>query len=252
MSTEPHKDDAVICMFFHTVWLDPRRLYLTNFVLFLPVAPKTYQYGKGTLSRHDLTEQPIDQFQKWFNQAKDEGVPLPEAVNLATAELPSGRVSSRVVLFKELDTDGSVVVYSNWSTSKKAKDIRSNPHAAVTFFWPSLERQVRIEGVTEFLSTEESQIYFDTRPRESRIGAWASPQSQIIKSREELDTLYEEQLKRFEGQEQIPCPPFWGGLKIKPLEWEFWQGRPGRVHDRFIYTRDNVDTEEWAIHRIAS
>lgn len=257
MSTEPHKDDAVICMFFIIIlfaWLDHKALESNIFFFgfFFLVAPETYQYGKGTLNRADLSEQPLDQFQRWFNQAKNEGVPLPEAVNLATAELPSGRVSSRTVLFKELDTDGSLVVYSNWNTSKKAKDIRSNPHAAVTFFWPSLERQVRVEGVTEFLTTEESQIYFDTRPRESRIGAWASPQSQVIKSREELDTLYEQQLERFEGQDEIPCPPFWGGLRIKPLEWEFWQGRPGRVHDRFTYTRDNVNVEEWTVNRIAS
>lgn len=194
----------------------------------------------------------MNQFQNWFAEAKHKGVALPEAVNLATAELPSGRVSSRTVLFKELDKDGSLVVYSNWGPSKKARDVRSNPHAAVTFFWPDLERQVRVEGVTEFMSNEESQIYFDTRPRESRIGAWASPQSKVIESRDELDKLYDEQVEKFKGQEKIPCPPHWGGLKIKPLEWEFWQGRPGRVHDRFTYTRDSSDTESWTINRLAS
>lgn len=194
----------------------------------------------------------MEQFQVWFSDAKNKEVKLPEAVNLATAELPSGRVSSRTVLFKELDKDGSLVIYSNWGTSKKAKDIHSNPHAAVTFFWPDLERQVRVEGITEFMSNEESQIYFDTRPRDSRIGAWASPQSQEIQSREELDNLYLEQLQKYEGQEKIPCPPHWGGLRIKPLEWEFWQGRPGRVHDRFTYTRPSVEDESWAINRLAS
>lgn len=194
----------------------------------------------------------MQQFQLWFAQARNQGVALPEAVNLATAELPSGRVSSRTVLFKELDKDGSLVVYSNWGTSKKSRDIKSNPHAAVTFFWAELERQVRVEGVTEFMSNKESQIYFDTRPRESRIGAWASPQSQVIQTREELDELFETQVERFKDQPQIPCPPHWGGLRIKPLEWEFWQGRPGRVHDRFTYTRDNVETETWSINRLAS
>lgn len=194
----------------------------------------------------------MQQFQQWFAEARNKGVALPEAVNLATAELPSGRVSSRTVLFKELDTDGSLVVYSNWGTSKKSRDVKSNPHAAVTFFWPDLERQVRVEGVTEFMSNEESQIYFDTRPRESRIGAWASPQSQVVESREELDRLYDVQLKRFENVEKIPCPPSWGGLKIIPLEWEFWQGRPGRVHDRYTYTRNSPKSESWSINRLAS
>lgn len=216
------------------------------------VAPETHQYNKGTLARNELDSDPISQFQKWFSDAKAANCSLPESVNLATAQLPSGRVSSRIVLFKELDQDGSLVIYSNWDTSKKARDVASNPYVAVSFFWRELERQVRVEGLTVRMPTEESQIYFDTRPRESRIGAWASPQSKTIANREELDQLYADQVKRFEGVDKIPCPPWWGGLKIKPLEWEFWQGRPGRVHDRFVYRRDNVDDEEWKIERLAS
>ena len=114
-------------------------------------------------------------------------------MNFATSHLPSGRVSSRTVLMKELDKDGNLVIYSNWDTSKKAQDIRSNNQAALTFFWKELERQVRIEGVTEFLSNEESQIYFDTRPRASRLGAWASPQSQVLHNRAELEERCAEQ-----------------------------------------------------------
>lgn len=106
--------------------------------------------------------------------------------------------------------------------------------------------------MVEFLSTEESQIYFSTRGRESQIGAWASPQSQPVKDRKELEDRVEEIKKRFEGQETIPCPPFWGGLRIKPLEWEFWQGRPNRVHDRFSFTRESTEDEKWEIQRLGS
>lgn len=198
----------------------------------------------------------MDQFKNWFAEANAaQGVAIPEAVNLATASLPSGRVSSRTVLFKELERDGSLVVYSNWGTSKKSRDIKSNPHAALTFFWPDLERQIRVEGTTEFMSNEDSQVYFDTRPRASRIGAWASPQSESVQTREDLDALYEEQVARFKDQEDIPCPPHWGGLKVKPLEWEFWQGRPGRFHDRFTYTRESAEEDSsdsvWTIKRLA-
>lgn len=171
---------------------------------------------------------------------------------MSTARLPSGRISSRVVLFKELDKDGSLVIYSNWGTSKKSKDVNSNAHAALNFFWPDLERQVRVEGTTEFLSNEESQIYFNTRGRESKIGAWASPQSVAVKDRQELEDHVKAIEEKFQGQDDIPCPPFWGGLRIKPLEWEFWQGRPNRVHDRFTFTKLSVDDKEWKIQRLGS
>jgi pyridoxamine 5'-phosphate oxidase len=152
---------------------------------------------------------------------------------------------------KELDKDGNLVIYSNWDTSKKAQDIRSNNQAALTFFWKELERQVRIEGVTEFLSNEESQIYFDTRPRASRLGAWASPQSQVLHNRAELEERCAEQQEKFKDVEHIPCPPLWGGLRIRPLEWEFFQGRKNRTHDRFVFTRNSVDDKKWTVERIA-
>lgn len=242
--TQPVKQDDLICRFFFC--------HFDSMAVLTTVAPETSQYTKSKLDRGDLDLSPVTQFHQWFQEAKSAQIPIPEACNFATARLPSGRVSSRTVLLKELDKDGHMVIYSNWDQSKKAQDIRSNGYAAVTFFWKELERQVRVEGTTEFLSNEESQIYFDTRPRASRIGAWASPQSQVLQSREELDAKVAEIEKRFEGVERIPCPPFWGGIRIQPLEWEFFQGRKNRTHDRFVYTRDSIDDPKWTVNRIAS
>jgi pyridoxamine 5'-phosphate oxidase len=213
------------------------------------VAPDAEQYGIFMLDRTELTADPAQQFKNWFLDAQNANIPLAEATTLSTANLPSGRVSSRIVLLKELDMHGNLIIYSNWKTSKKARDIETNPYACLTFFWKELERQVRVEGITELLSTEESQIYFDTRPRGSQIGAWASPQSQVI-HRHDLDSLVHDQEARFEGVERIPCPPFWGGLKIKPIEWEFFQGRPNRVHDRFRYAKNA--NGKWVVDRLAS
>lgn len=148
---------------------------------------------------------------------------------------------------KELD-DRGFVVYSNWETSRKASDVQSNPQAALTFWWREVERQVRVEGHVERLKDEESQVYYDTRIRGSRIGAWASPQSQVLSGREELDRRVEEVVKRFDGQETIPVPPFWGGLRIVPEVVEFWQGRESRLHDRFKYSKNG---EEWKIERLS-
>ena len=163
----------------------------------------------------------------------------PETVCLSTASLPSGAVSSRYVYLKELDPRG-FVVYSNWHTSRKAADVRSNPQAALAFWWHELERQVRVEGVVERLSDEESQRYFDLRARGSRVGAWASEQSKVLPEeeggREVLEERVREVERRFEGQERIPVPGFWGGMRVVPRVVEFWQGRESRLHDRFRYT----------------
>jgi pyridoxamine 5'-phosphate oxidase len=178
----------------------------------------------------------------------------PETVTFSTAELPSGRVSARMVFMKELDERG-FVVYSNWGTSRKAKDIESNPHAALTFWWREMERQVRVEGTTERLSDEESQVYYDTRARGSRIGAWASPQSKVLEGREELEGRVKDVEKRFEGEEKIPVPSFWGGIRVLPEVVEFWQGRESRLHDRFRYSKVDGKSEgdggEWKVERLS-
>lgn len=148
---------------------------------------------------------------------------------------------------KELDTKG-FVIYSNWGTSKKAADIATNPYASLVFWWAEMERQVRIEGPVERLSDEESQVYFDTRIRASRIGAWASRQSRILQGREELEGWVQEREEQFEGKEKIPIPEFWGGLRVRPEIVEFWQGRDSRLHDRFLYEKEG---EEWKIERLS-
>lgn len=154
-----------------------------------------------------------------------------------------------MVYLKELDARG-FVIYSNWATSRKAADVRSNPYASLTFWWRELERQVRVEGPVERLTDEESQVYYNTRIRGSRIGAWASEQSSVLEGREELERRVEEVEKRFGEKEEIPVPDFWGGLRVLPEVVEFWQGRQSRLHDRFRYTRDE-GSGEWRMERLS-
>jgi pyridoxamine 5'-phosphate oxidase len=185
------------------------------------------QYTKGSLELDQLDPyDPIKTFRNWFEYARSSGlVSSPEAVTLSTAHLPSGRISSRTVLMKKVDSRG-FIIYSNFQTSKKSRDLATNPRAALNFWWENLERQVRIEGTTERLTPEESQEYASTRPRNSQLGAWASPQSQVIEGRHELDIKVQGIHKQFEGTDDIPVPPFWGGLRIVPDVVEFWQGIP--------------------------
>jgi pyridoxamine 5'-phosphate oxidase len=210
------------------------------------------QYNHGTLEKSDLLSSPTDQFHVWFNEALSANVYQPETVTLATASLPDGKPSARMVFMKELDDEG-FVIYSNWETSRKSKDVKSNPQAALTFWWREVERQVRVEGKVERLTSKESQIYYDTRIRGSRIGAWASPQSQVLKGRAELEGFVNEVEKRFDGSDEIPVPEFWGGIRVVPEVMEFWQGRASRLHDRFQYTKvmDGNGKEGWKIERLS-
>ncbi|KAL2039816.1 hypothetical protein N7G274_007216 [Stereocaulon virgatum] len=227
-------------------------------LIFAPAGDKQTQqadqYTKGTLERHQLSPSPFTQFHTWFTHARSSGVHQPETVCISTAHLPSGSVSSRYVYLKELDATG-FVIYSNWATSRKAADIQSNPRASLAFWWHEVERQVRVEGRTERLSREESQVYYRLRARGSRIGAWASEQSKVLPDaegeREVLDKRVKAVEEKFEGVEDIPVPEFWGGLRVVPEIVEFWQGRESRLHDRFRYTRDQNAEGGWKIERLS-
>lgn len=205
------------------------------------------QYTKGSLDAHQLDPNPLTQFGSWFKHAQEAKVHQPETVTLSTAHLPSGRVSARMVYLKELDDKG-FVIYSNWLTSRKAEDVESNPQASLTFWWHELERQVRVEGRVERLTNDESQVYYDTRVRGSRIGAWASQQSNLLSSRDELEQQIAHVEERFDAKDKIPVPDFWGGLRIIPSYVEFWQGRESRLHDRFRYTKEG---EKWKMERLS-
>jgi len=203
------------------------------------------EYNQSCLDERDINLDPIRQLRTWLDEAVAAGVYEPSAMALATAT-PDGHPSVRIVLLKGLDELG--LTFHTCYDGRKGKELEANPHGAVVLFWPTLERQVRVEGRVERVSAEESDAYFKTRPLESQIGAWASPQSEVIASRADLETRYEDVKNRFAGRE-IPRPNNWGGLRLIPSVFEFWQGRPGRLHDRI---RFNKPTEgNWRIERLA-
>ena len=195
----------------------------------------------------DLDADPFAQFSRWFEEAKGVIKELPETMMLATATR-DGEVSVRAVLLKEFDRRG-FVFYTNYN-SRKGQQIHDNPRAAMVFWWQPLERQVRIEGVAVKVTEEESDAYFTTRPRGSQLGAWCSEQSQVVcGGRVTLDTKFNELSTTYQDR-PIPRPPHWGGYRVIPLLFEFWQGRADRMHDRFTY-RLRADAKDWVIERLA-
>jgi len=196
------------------------------------------------LDEKTIDRDPIKQFQLWFNDAFAAGLPMPEAMTLATAA-PDGKPSARMVLLKQIDHDG-FVFFTNYG-SAKAEQLDANPYAALVFYWSKLDRQVRVEGSVVRTSAQESCDYFKTRPRESQIGAWASEQSQAISSRDVLEQRAQE-LEAFYRDREIDCPEYWGGYRLKPERIEFWKSRVGRLHDRILYQRDATG---WSITRLA-
>lgn len=203
------------------------------------------EYVWGGLSESDMDADPIRQFEAWFRQALAANLPEPNAMTLATAT-PDGQPSARIVLLKAFDASG-FTFYTNYE-GRKGRELTANPRAALLFFWPELQRQVRIAGTVERVSDAESDDYFRSRPLGSRLGAWASAQSEVIPSRDVLEDRVREVAQRFPDGE-VPRPPFWGGFRVRPLTIEFWQGRPDRLHDRLRYQR--VQPDGWRIERLS-
>ena len=204
-----------------------------------------HQYNSDSIDEKTVDRDPLKLFQRWLDEAIASGTHLPEAMTLATST-PDGKPSARLVLLKGADERG-FVFYTNYN-SMKARELESNPRAALVFYWPQLERQVRVEGKVERTSVDESDAYFKTRPRESQIGALASPQSEVVPSREMLQQRARELEERYSDRE-VERPAHWGGYRLWPERIEFWKGRPGRLHDRISYERQSDGT--WAINRLA-
>lgn len=202
-------------------------------------------YKRHSLRRDNLACLPLLQLKKWLDEAVDVEHTEPTAMTLATVDA-TGQPSQRVVLLKDISEKG-LSFFTNYS-SRKGLHIANNPKASVNFFWAMLERQVRLDGVLKKLPAEESDAYFSSRPRESQIGAWASPQSERVNDTGFLNKRYQEFEEKFDGRE-VPRPPHWGGYILIPHRIEFWQGRPGRMHDRFVYQLEKGGN--WDIFRLA-
>ncbi len=198
-----------------------------------------------SLDEKSVASNPIKQFQQWYDEAVRAKFYLHEAMTLATAT-PNGKPSARLVLLKQADDNG-FVFYTNYN-SRKGAELIDNPFAALVFHWAELHRQIRIEGKVEKVSAEESEQYFHSRPRDSQLGAWASPQSNVVSGREELERMFEELTQQY-GDKPIPLPPHWGGFRLKPTTIEFWQGRASRLHDRIVYELQSDG--RWSIKRLA-
>jgi pyridoxamine-phosphate oxidase len=203
------------------------------------------EYRMGELTEEEVDADPLVQFQRWFTEAVERQVMEPNAMVLSTVS-DTGIPSSRIVLLKQLDGSG-FSFFTNYE-SQKGRELDACPNAALLFFWPELQRQIRITGVAEKLPEEQSDSYFNSRPKGSRLGALASPQSREIASRGVLDSKLAELEVAFKGTDTVPRPTHWGGYRVQPDQIEFWQGRSNRLHDRIVYKREN---DGWTISRLA-
>ncbi len=212
----------------------------------LSLAEMREEYRAGAFDEQNCRTNPIVQFEDWFKQAQAADSNEPNAMTLATATV-DGRPSARVVLLKEV-SDAGFVFFTNYS-SRKAQELKTNPFCALTFYWGDLERQVRVEGRAELISRERSIAYFRSRPKGSKLGAWASHQSELLPSRRPLEDRLADLEQKYAHIEDVPTPEFWGGYCVVPESLEFWQGRMNRLHDRIRYRR--IGESSWLIERLS-